>query len=235
MALEGTLEDMSLPDLFQIFQIGEKSGVLLLLHAAECGVIVVDMGRLIDAVLMNRANQQVHLTGEDAVLQMLQWQQANFTFKHNPGATRRSVTIHHTSNWLIMEALRRQKHEPQPGWQVVTLDTYVEPGSIANSTEIGMGLDLDHWLILDQVARSTPVHIIARDTNIAPDALIRQVTELVATGLLQVVPAPRQLASQPKSIARGGAELVPVSESATPVPRIGSVLLRAIQRRIRGL
>ncbi|NTW98298.1 MAG: DUF4388 domain-containing protein, partial [Oscillochloris sp.] len=41
MALEGTLQDMSLSDLFQVFRMGPKTGLLLLSSDGERGIIYV--------------------------------------------------------------------------------------------------------------------------------------------------------------------------------------------------
>src|SRR5688572_8513300 len=59
MALEGNLRDMALADLLQVFWMGSKTGILLLIAGPERGVIYVRDGRLIDAVLVRGPRRQV--------------------------------------------------------------------------------------------------------------------------------------------------------------------------------
>jgi Domain of unknown function (DUF4388) len=235
MALEGSLADMSLSDLFQIFLLGEKSGILSMTHANEHGLIYVLAGKLTDASVMRDQDHRAIVTGEAAVLYMLQWQQASFIFTHNLAVAQRPVAIHHSSNWLVLESLRRQKLPPTQGTSI-TLETCVEPGATANSTEIGMGLDLDQWRILDRVSARITLAALARDIRIESRQVIDLVTELVATGLLQVVSDFRVVTTLQTQAARGSG-VVPQGAPPPPKagPRLGSVLLQAIQRRVRAL
>ena len=52
MALEGTLRDMSLSDLFHVFRMGPKTGVLLLASASSRAIVYVAAGTLIDAAVV---------------------------------------------------------------------------------------------------------------------------------------------------------------------------------------
>lgn len=235
MALEGSLADMSLSDLFQIFLLGEKSGILSMTNDHEHGLIYVLAGKLIDASVMRDQDHRAIVTGEAAVLHMLRWQQASFIFTHNLAVAQRPVAIQHSSNWLVLEALRQQKH-PQPQEAPITLQTCIEPGATANSTEIGMGLDLDQWRILDRVSARITLEALARDIRIESRQVIDLVTELVATGLLQVVSDFRAATTLQNHTKHGAGTLPP---AAAPAPkagsRLGSVLLQAIQRRVRAL
>lgn len=107
MALEGNLEHMPFVDLFEVFQSGMKSGVLRLISDTGRGVIFVSLGRLIDAVLICWPERFVRATGDEAVLLMLQWERADFTFRHDPVVVKRPVTIFHECAWLINEGIRR--------------------------------------------------------------------------------------------------------------------------------
>src|SRR4051794_12627034 len=97
MALEGCLQDMSLVDLIQIFRMGPKTGVLLLSSGSERGVIYVSAGQLVDAAIVRGPERQVLAVGEEAVLQLLQWEDASFTFRPDPAAGERLTRIVHDS------------------------------------------------------------------------------------------------------------------------------------------
>jgi hypothetical protein len=232
MALEGTLADMSLSDLFQIFQSSKKSGVLTMNHGVKHGIVYVYAGRLIDASVYH-TNEPLHTCeGEAAIICLLQWAQADFIFAYDITVAERHVVIQHSSSWLILEALRQQKSR-QIASQSITLQTCVEPVATAASTEIGMALDLDQWRILDRVSARSSLEKLANDTRIAPPMLVQLVTELVATGLLHVVVpdiSPSKAQSPYATTAQEGLPM-PVKKPA----RVGSLLLQAIQRRVRAL
>lgn len=229
MALEGTLADMSMADLFQIFQMGNKTGILRLQTDDQYGVVHVSNGRVIDGAILYRPDQSIRFRGEQAVLKLLQWPEATFSFRHDPAIANRAVIIRRPNSWLVLEALRQQKATTVQPKQTITIDTCVEPGATENSAEIGMGLDLDQWRILDHVVSRTSVRSIASTTRIEPPMLIDSVSELVATGLLQVALIPYRSNSATHLQHDGTATLRPHPS------RIARPLLDAIQRRVRSL
>lgn len=235
MALEGTFEDMSLEDLFQIFRSGSKSGVLLLSTAPERAVIYVHAGRLVDAVLVRGPERRIAATGEEAVLQALQWDAARFVFRHDLAVAERPVRIGHDSEWLVLEGLRRRSNPRRLlPHQQITLDSHLELAALPNGAESGVNLDLNQWRILSQVAVSQNLREICEHTGIAPDQAVRTVTELIAIGLIDVQPAAPSALARARGAACPGlaAQAVPALAGA---PGAGRGLLGAIMRRIRGL
>ncbi|GAB4204605.1 MAG: hypothetical protein OHK0022_29930 [Roseiflexaceae bacterium] len=241
MALEGTLEDMTLEDLFQIFRTGAKSGVLLLNGEPERAVIYVSAGRLIDAALVRSLDRRIIATGDEAVIQTLQWEQANFIFRHDPAVASRPARIAHDSEWLVLEGMRRRQNPRRilPHLQI-TLESRLELSALPNGAEAGVNLDLNQWRILSQVPICQSLREICDHTGIAADQAIRTVSELIAIGLVEVAPPP---APVPVRACRS-----PASALAQPLPALdtlpaahsaaqpaGRGLLGAIMRRIRGL
>jgi hypothetical protein len=245
MALEGSLHDMSLADLFQIFRLGPKTGVLLLASGPERGVIYVAEGRLIDAALVRGAERQLIGTGEDAILQLLQWEEATFTFRHDSAVLSRPARIVHDSEWLVLEGLRRRQNPLRAlPYQQITMDTQLEMAAVPSGAESGVNLDLDQWRILSQIAISRDMREICEKTGMDAEKAIRTVTELVAVGLVEIVqvkvqprtPVKRTAPAtgpslQPAMAGFGGVSSVP----STPVAAPGRSLLDAIMRRVRGL
>lgn len=241
MALEGSLRDMSLVDLCRIFQIGSKTGSLLLTGGSERGVIYVRDGRLIDATLTRGTERQVIAEGEEAVLLLLQWEDATFTFQPDPTLTDRPARITRDNEWLMLESIRRYGGPVRArDRQRVTLDTRLELAALPSSAESGIDLGLDQWRILSQLTVSQDVRDICKKTGMDPAQAIRVVTELLMIGLVAIVPpaeAPHKediaLTEHKLPIAPAAADTLPGNTIVMPAP--GAGLLKALLRRIRGI
>ena len=245
MALEGTLQDMSLSDLFQIFRLGPKSGILVLNGGAERGVIYVAEGRLVDAALLN-AGRTVCASQEEAVIQMLLWDNASFVFRHDTAVLQRASKIARDAEWLVMEGMRRRDDPTRVlPYHTLTLDTQLQLSPLPSSAESGVSLDVNQWRILSQVSVSPNLRTICDSTGIEPAQAIRIVAELMAIGLVEIVipPPPPRPKPQPRPAtalapvgslepAFGGAAASLAGADSAPV---GRGLLEAIMRRVRGL
>jgi len=248
MALEGNLHDMTLTDLFQIFRSGPKSGVLILSSGPERGIVYVFQGRLIDAVLVRGTERHIVTTAEEAVIQLLQWEDASFIFRHDTSVAARMPRIIHDSEWLILEAMKRRENPLRlPPHQQLAPESRLELAAMPTSAESGVNLDLDQWRVLSQIAISDNLRQICERTDLPLIDGIRIATELLVIGLIEVAQPPRpQPVAKPSGLGRSLSELVRVqplkpayanmgmSEQA-PSPPTERGLLGAIMRRIRGL
>ena len=183
MALEGSLHDLSLIDLLQTFRIGLKTGVLWLIGGAEQGVVYVRAGCLIDAVLVRGPARQVIATADDAVLRLLQWEDATFTFQTDSKVNRRPVRVVHDHEWLMREGRRRRER----ALQVIALDTRFALARLPGGTAGAFKLDLEQWRMLSQVAVSPSAREICARTGAAPDQALAGLAQLLALGLVEVV------------------------------------------------
>ena len=246
MALEGSLRDMSMVDLFQIFRMGPKSGILLLATGPERGIVYVAEGRPVDAVLVRGSERQVISSGEDAVMLLLQWDDATFTFRHDPAVCERPIRIFHDSDWLILEGMRRRENPLRVlPHECITMDTKLEMATLPSSAENGVNLDLNQWRILSQIAISQNIREICAKTGMVPEQAIRMVTELVAIGLVSIAqePLPLPLPRQRLPAAAVGHQLPTVIPNGSGLPHVADLpaitpsrrLLGAIMRRVRGL
>lgn len=249
MALEGTLQDMSLSDLFQIFRLGPKSGVLVLNGAAARGVVYVAEGRPVDAALLS-AERTVTATQEEAIIQMLLWEDAAFVFRHDPAVCQRPARITRDAEWIVLEGMRRRDDPTRAlPYHKITLDTQLQLSPLPSSAESGVSLDVNQWRILSQVSSSPNLRTICEATGIAPAQAIRTVAELLSIGLVEVVippPAPaRPRPSQRPDPVAGMRPAVGDSAMVGAVaaglggaderPLVGRGLIDAIMRRVRGL
>ena len=94
----GSIQDMTVVDLLQTFELSKKSGNITLKSGPHLGWVWFKDGRVIDAELGN-------LRGEEAVYRMLVWSEADFEVDFGP-ATREDMVDVPTSS-LVMEGMRR--------------------------------------------------------------------------------------------------------------------------------
>ncbi len=248
MALEGTLQDMSLSDLFQVFRMGPKSGVLLLDKDEDRGVIYVSDGRLIDAFIVRGQDRKVVATSDESVIQMLTWDGGNFVFRHEIATDQRPVRMQHDEEWLVLEGMRRRADPVRSmPYHTITLDTELQLAALPSSAESGVSLDVDQWRVLSQVASSQDIQAICDATGIKPEKAIRIVAELLSIGLVEIAPPTHQ--AQPKkpealqelnqtesqalemTLSKAGIK----SGAETRRPSVGRGLMNAIMRRVRDL
>ncbi len=241
MALEGSFEDMSLADLFQVFRIGPKTGVLLLYNHHERGVIYVAQGLLVDAFVVTGSERQVVATRDEAVLYMLGWSSACFIFRHDPTVTARVPRMTHDAEWLVLESMRRHNN-PQHAvpHRTITLDTRIQLAPMPSNAESHVSLDVEQWRILSHAANGATLREICADTKMPEMQVIRLVSELLAVGLIDVTTnrvQPPTLSAQPAHQAASPPLRLDPVPAARPAatPPIKRSLLSAIMRRVSEL
>ena len=95
--IQGRLEEMSMMDLMQSLEIGQKSCQLTIHHGKDVCQMFFSSGQCADARLGK-------LEGEPAVFEAVRWPDGEFELDFNAGPTR--STISRTTTGLLMEALR---------------------------------------------------------------------------------------------------------------------------------
>lgn len=96
--VEGSLDQMALVDLLQVFGLNHKSGVLHLRRGtADRGAVYLDNGRIVNA----RCGR---VEGEKAFNRLLAWTNGNFRF--SPGQPQVEVRLNGPVDHLLMEGLR---------------------------------------------------------------------------------------------------------------------------------
>ena len=98
-SLEGSLTQIPLADLLQVFGLNRKDGTLFLTREGERGSISLAGGRVVDAEIGPVA-------GEKAFFRLLQWEVGKFRF--SPGTRMQEAKIVYPLDQLIMEAARRK-------------------------------------------------------------------------------------------------------------------------------
>jgi CheY-like chemotaxis protein len=95
--IQGRLEEMSMMDLMQSLEMGQKSCQLTIRHGGETCELFFASGQCADARLGS-------LEGEPAVFQAVRWPEGDFELDFNAAPTR--STISRSTTGLLMEALR---------------------------------------------------------------------------------------------------------------------------------
>ncbi|HYL46481.1 MAG TPA: DUF4388 domain-containing protein, partial [Candidatus Limnocylindrales bacterium] len=104
--VQGRLEEMSILDLMQSLEMGQKSCRLTIRHGDETGELFFSSGQCTDAKLGSSE-------GEAAVFQAVRWADGEFEIDFNSAPTR--STISRTTTGLLMEALRVMDEEQRDG------------------------------------------------------------------------------------------------------------------------
>jgi CheY-like chemotaxis protein len=104
--IQGRLEEMSMLDLMQSLEMGQKSCELTIRHGDETCVMAFGTGQCKDARLGN-------IEGEEAVFQAVRWPAGDFEINFNAQPSRE--TISRTTTGLLMEALRLVDEEQRDG------------------------------------------------------------------------------------------------------------------------
>lgn len=121
---QGDLSQMSIVDLLQTMEFGQKTGILHLEKANHTAKIYVKQGRVVHAVCDN-------LVGERAVYRTLMWAEGQFQIDFKK-ALQTQETIQVSTQALIMEGMRRIDELERIKEQLPPFDTYltIDSGTI---------------------------------------------------------------------------------------------------------
>ncbi len=97
--IQGRLEEMSMIDLMQSLEMGQKSCRLLVKKAGEKGELYFAGGQCRDAKIAN-------LVGDDAVYKVLLWTEGEFEIDFNAANASSNTTTTRSTTGLLMEAMR---------------------------------------------------------------------------------------------------------------------------------
>lgn len=190
MALEGSLSDMSLIDLLQVFWSSRRTGRLLLTGTSQRAMLWFLDGRTVNAAIVDASNAPV-ARGEEAVFDLLQWEDASFKFLACAPGDRYATVINRSTDWLILEGLRRRDQQTAPPIARLELQSRLELVPKLDTHEESVSLSLEEWRILSQLTETTTVEQLAATTGYPTAQTLMIVGRLVALGVLRVyTPSP---------------------------------------------
>jgi hypothetical protein len=188
MALEGTLSDMSLEDLLRVFAEDRKTGILTITDDQFRGLVVIQAGHPVDAVLMGLADRQVLCTGEEVLITLLTFEQGWFRFQATPTKlVQHHIRIKAPIDLLIFEA--RQRAVPREiGGSNVNLEVCLARCVTTGPNAERVKLDRNQWRVLSQITSNSSLHSLREKTGLSASELLTITRALLAHNLVRVVP-----------------------------------------------
>lgn len=236
MALEGTLHDMPLADLFEVFRTCRRSGRLIVSRNAERGLIFVGSGQLLDAVLNTDPEGIMVAVAEDAVIRILSWSEADFVFEHDPAASQRPRRIVRDIDWLLAAAAKSAR--PQ-----LSLDSLLHPAMLPPDAKGMLTLRVEEWQLLSALWPQQTLGMASAELGLSPSKALVLAHALVERGLLTLTdgresrPSRLQIQEPAHQTRAGSHPRLIERELGAPVEAVPpkSILLKAIIRRVRAL
>lgn len=236
MALEGTLHDMPLADLFEVFRAGRRSGRLTVSRPGERGLIFVGGGQLRDAVLMTDPEGSRIAYAEDAVIRILGWSAADFVFEHDPVANERPRRIVRDIDWLLDAAAKNALPR-------VSLDSVLQPAKLAPDSAGLLTLRVAEWQLLGALWPQRTLGMACVELELPAAEVLALAQALVERGMLTIAET-FELAravphrAEPAQPVKAPPHLTLVTRPKAMAPAVEppkSHLLKAIIRRVRAL
>lgn len=196
MALQGSLSELSLPDVIQLVSVSGKTGAFHLRRDDESGTIYLRDGQIVDATTGR-------LRGEHAVYEMAIWSSGDFEF--TPGESSDDVTIDRPNANLMMEAARRLDE-----WRVLSRKipslAMVPYFPERDASRDQVTLSPHEWVLVTQVDGQRSIEEIAELLGWAAFDVSKLLFGMVGSGLVALRPAgePGQgggrMADEPSSV-----------------------------------
>ncbi len=174
MALQGSLADISLPDVIQLVSVSGKTGVFTLSAEGVDGKIFLKDGQIVDAAAGS-------LAGELAVYEMATWRHGQFIFTANIVPERVTVTKSNTN--LMMEAARRLDEyrvlqRKIPSMEAVPYFLPRQPG------QDQITLSPQEWAVVTKVDGQVSIKQLEQATGLPAFDVCKVLYGLVTSGLI---------------------------------------------------
>ena len=174
MALQGSLAELSLPDVIQLVSVSGKTGSFHLDRDGERGRIFLKDGQIVDAAVGT-------LRGEYAVYEMAIWSEGDFTF--NPGEETDQVTVHRSNANLMMEAARRLDEWRVLSRKIPSLDAIPYfPARKGGQDQVT--LSPHEWILVTRVDGRRSIEDIASELQWAAFDVSKLLFGMITSGLV---------------------------------------------------
>ena len=173
MALQGSLSELSLPDVIQMVSVSGKTGVFSVTRHDEFGKIYLRDGQIVDAVVGS-------LRADNAVYEMAIWSEGEFTF--NPGEETDTVTIHLSNANLMMEAARRLDEWRVLSRKIPSLDLI--PFFTSRDHNDQVTLSPHEWILVTRVDNEHTIEKIAEQLHWSAFDVSKLLFGMITSGLV---------------------------------------------------
>ncbi len=188
MALQGSLTELSLPDVIQMVSVSGKTGAFHLEKDGERGRIYLRDGQIVDA-------QVGSMRGEHAVYEMATWSRGSFSF--NPGETSDQTTVQRSNATLMMEAARRLDEWRVLARKIPSLDAvpYFPPRTEGQDQ---VTLSPQEWVLVTRIDGTRSIDEIASELQWGAFDVSKLLFGLITSGLVALrSPNERAVTGQP--------------------------------------
>ncbi len=174
MSFQGSLKELHLPDVIQLVSVSGKSGSFVLQKEPEEGVIYLENGRIVHALIGD-------LKGEEAVYAMATWNEGSFRFNPGERSPEQSITKNNTN--LLMEAARRMDEWRVLSKRIPSLE-HVPRFQVPEGKQGQINLNTQEWLVLSKIDGKTSIDQIARTVNLSAFDVAKLLYGLITMGLI---------------------------------------------------
>lgn len=185
MALQGSLSELSLPDVIQMVSVSGKTGVFSVTRNDELGQIFLRDGQIVDATVGS-------LHGDHAVYEMAIWSEGDFTFK--PGEESDTVTIHLSNANLMMEAARRLDEWRVLSRKIPSLDLI--PFFVSRDQSDQVTLSPHEWILITRIDDEHSIEEIAEQLHWSAFDVSKLLFGMITSGLVALRSASDESNSQ---------------------------------------
>ena len=179
MAFQGSLEELSLPDVIQLVAGSGKSGIFKLESEVAAGEIVLRDGQIVHASCGD-------LSGEEAFYDLATWQEGSFRFA--PGGDDAPVTIEKSNTNLLMAAAQRIDE-----WKVLVSrvpSTNMVPVFREDGGTTPISLTPREWQVIRKIDESRSIDEISATLKLSPFEVAKTIYGLITSGLVDLTDDP---------------------------------------------
>jgi hypothetical protein len=212
---QGSLKELHLPDVIQLVSVSGKTGAFHLRRDHDEGVIFLEMGRIVHAVLGSAF-------GEEAVYTMATWNDGTFRFVPEEAPPQHTITKNNTN--MLMEAARRLDEWKVLSKKIPSLDM-IPRFEVPQGKQGKFNLNTQEWVILSKVNGTTSIVDIAVASGLSSFDVAKMLYGLVTMGLVHLDP-PKQKSMTPSAPILQQPQ--PPAEEADPVMKGLKLLLEGL-------
>ena len=210
MTFQGSLKELHLPDVIQLVAVSGKSGCFRLSKDGAEGVIYLENGRIVHAILGR-------LTGEEAVYSLATWSEGTFRFV--PSEEPPAKTISKSNTNLLMEAARRMDEWRVLSKRIPSLDR-IPRFQVPEGKQGQINLNTQEWMALSKIDGKTSIEGMAEQLGLSTFEVAKLLYGLVTMGLILLdEPALKPVEPPPAAEEGAGLEPLPSGPEAADVNR----------------
>lgn len=211
MPIEGPLQELGLPDVFQLLDLGRKSGKLRVVSPVlnDDGVVWFEGGHVVHATLRSRPPARIDVGSltpreverkaragiEAVVFELLNWTEGFFSFAEGPlpeAEAPRLISV--ATESLLMESARRIDEWSRIAGTIPHLHVVPALAHSPDAQESQLDLLPHEWEVLSLVDGVRDLRAIATAARRAEFDTARIVYGLVMTGVVEILETPARAA-----------------------------------------